>query len=897
MEEEEEDGQYIVTSSLAVAPVAKATIEAIVQARSRVESFGNAVFTLSALRRFESGQEFTKESMSQSCFSACMRAVCSRVPGTGPVPVEYEHKDVEAYIRSAAETVVSTMTVFDNDKGLTQTFNQAARRYNTVLKNNFFMRLSAWQGRELRAELRSSDSPHSQKSKKFVNFIVRATGRLIGGGKLLDPTCYKSAEIKQYTTDSDVFVQEIVKRHRQQLSTALTLKTGGDFEGTFAKKLVKNNVHMYARYAIYLQRRTETLEALSATEEKPAKSPFQVFPQLTMKVRAVTFGKEQIVELVTALASDSSMFEGQSVANHITDMFRDVHLPSVIDKSAGDLERRRGHMLDLESAQAAAVAKLEERRQDDEKKITSKQEAAAEKDIAKRAETIVKERKKLTDATSAQRKRLVGLEQRRLKLRALEQAYAAEVAKLERRRAEKSLTEKQEASASKALASKARTIEQLSSQVEDAAPGQAQRAPKRKREDGEARSAAKGHKTCSRDTWAAISDLVADRLFQVPWRQKKRWTRVVTTDGVRANWHCERKSVDSASAAKSSKCTSASSVDDPKQSSSHKNSSTSKSRTPDPKPCESLKVGHYGAHKHDVTFGEELGDFNIIAVDPGHVDLISAVRIHSTPESLRLVLPPTAPNRRKRALQAADEALSRTRFTLSNKEWSQNCGRLLNQARNLKLSDSLGLQPGIDLLAQASSRTGFVAGYVRHIEARSATATLFQTRMHSKCTRRWKFESYQKEQRAVPKLCTALLGGLSPTDTVVVWGNGGFGPTSKGHASAPNQKLQKALSRFVPLVLGSEYRSSKTSCCCHCQATGLKKVGYRRRATVVQCQSEGCKRLLGRDVNTAQVIADIFASVRATPNSHVLPLWISDDDVRKNNSTTTPPSGFDAYLN
>jgi hypothetical protein len=77
----------------------------------------------------------------------------------------------------------------------------------------------------------------------------------------------------------------------------------------------------------------------------------------------------------------------------------------------------------------------------------------------------------------------------------------------------------------------------------------------------------------------------------------------------------------------------------------------------------------------------------------------------------------------------------------------------------------------------------------------------------------------------------------------------------------------------------------------------LKKVGYKRRATVVQCQSEGCKRLLGRDVNAAQVIADIFASVRATPNSHVLPLWISDDDVRKNNSTTTPPSGVDAYLN
>ena len=92
--------------------------------------------------------------------------------------------------------------------------------------------------------------------------------------------------------------------------------------------------------------------------------------------------------------------------------------------------------------------------------------------------------------------------------------------------------------------------------------------------------------------------------------------------------------------------------------------------------------------------------------------------------------------------------------------------------------------------------------------------------MQIKAPRRWKFESYQKEQRAVDQLRTDILGGLSPANTLVVWGGGGFGPTSKGHDSAPNKKMQLALAHKVPLVVASEFRSSKTSCCCHCPSLG-----------------------------------------------------------------------------
>ena len=37
--------------------------------------------------------------------------------------------------------VAGTMAYFDNDAGFTETFNQSARLYGTVLRNNFFTRL------------------------------------------------------------------------------------------------------------------------------------------------------------------------------------------------------------------------------------------------------------------------------------------------------------------------------------------------------------------------------------------------------------------------------------------------------------------------------------------------------------------------------------------------------------------------------------------------------------------------------------------------------------------------------------------------------------------------------------------------------------------------------------
>jgi hypothetical protein len=113
--------------------------------------------------------------------------------------------------------------------------------------------------------------------------------------------------------------------------------------------------------------------------------------------------------------------------------------------------------------------------------------------------------------------------------------------------------------------------------------------------------------------------------------------------------------------------------------------------------------------------------------------------------------------------------------------------------------------------------------------------------MDTKRPRRWKFEAYQQEQRA------DLLAGLPPvtSNVVVAWGNGSFGPTSRGHDSAPNKILRKRLSQYVPIVLFDEYNTSKRSCCCRSsKLTSLRSTEKKKRTTVFRC--DDCNTLLSR---------------------------------------------------
>jgi hypothetical protein len=136
------------------------------------------------------------------------------------------------------------------------------------------------------------------------------------------------------------------------------------------------------------------------------------------------------------------------------------------------------------------------------------------------------------------------------------------------------------------------------------------------------------------------------------------------------------------------------------------------------------------------------------------------------------------------------------------------------------------------VLAKATARTSKRTLYEEHVAARCAAAAANLEFMAIKTTRRLEFGVYQREQRAAKKLATDLLGGLSPLSTLVVWGNGSFGPTSRGHAPAPNKKLQHLLARYVPVLTSSEYNTSKRSACCHEEMDDKRKEGQRCRTTV-----------------------------------------------------------------
>ena len=175
----------------------------------------------------------------------------------------------------------------------------------------------------------------------------------------------------------------------------------------------------------------------------------------------------------------------------------------------------------------------------------------------------------------------------------------------------------------------------------------------------------------------------------------------------------------------------------------------------------------------------------------------------------------------------------------------------------------------MEQLAAGPSKVCTSVDYLLHMNARLATMDIMKRFVKARAPSRWRFECYQKDQLAIRKLSKRLLEGcIGPT--IIVWGNGGFGPTSRGHASAPNKRLRRLLSKYVPVVLSSEYRSSKRSACCHAEVSDRPS---EKRITVKQCTA--CKTLLSSDVSAACIILDISQYQRTNRTSD-LPMFITN---------------------
>ena len=142
----------------------KEAIEDIVQLRSRVQALGNLVFTKALLLSAKQGP-LPPRITSQAFFSACMRSVCVRGIETKPKTPKFIHADCLPFLLQAQEHVIEQITIFDNDEQMTQTFNQAAREYNTVLTNNVFMNFGKWQHKLL--TLMIEDEDMTKDAKRF----------------------------------------------------------------------------------------------------------------------------------------------------------------------------------------------------------------------------------------------------------------------------------------------------------------------------------------------------------------------------------------------------------------------------------------------------------------------------------------------------------------------------------------------------------------------------------------------------------------------------------------------------------------------------------------------------------------------------------------------------------
>jgi hypothetical protein len=306
---------------------------------------------------------------------------------------------------------------------------------------------------------------------------------------------------------------------------------------------------------------------------------------------------------------------------------------------------------------------------------------------------------------------------------------------------------------------------------------------------------------------------------------------------------------------------------------------------------ENLPLRDFKTHAQDV-FVKESGDMVIIGVDPGIETVMACTREFPNSQDFQDACNDKDPDRvRSARTKNRDDQLARHNrdsFEVSNKEWRYECGRKALQEKNRKRHDDIGLQQPMNSLADAPASVGSSADYVNHILAVRATLNrstkdnnnkLVQATMKDlaelKAPRRGRFGCYQKEQRAVKQLSQRLLQGIDPdASVVVVWGNGGFGPTYRGHASAPNKKLRRMLSQYVPIMLSSEWRSSKRSACCHGTVEPLTRVEEpRRRSNAFRCLT--CHTLLGRDRSAACVIVDIFKYQRQHQTAE-LPAWITD---------------------
>jgi hypothetical protein len=722
-------------------------------------------------------ESFPKDFLSQTTIEACLRAVRVNVEGSlRPPLIKTKWTVVESYLQKAQEKLVSITPpeYWPHLPQFEHTFKQSARSYETVLINNLWMYAAKRLETVIKAEVtpRLLESPDLKSSTSYIYKVIFR--KIVRANTITNIESYKNKEnIRLYATpflESD-FVRGMIKEHQTWLKDAFEqLKTTHFTHGVLSEENVKKRPHLFLNYELFLAQRLDIIrDAEAQTEEKTKKATFTIIPQLTMKRRYVTFGKEQTTELLWYLAKQ----------DQAGDFIRKEQVPTKVKEKEKEIENLGRQAKTLRSA----LIRVEE------------------DFINNKDETALKRKHACMDSC---RTKLWDKETTLLKER-----------HDQHKRKRKECSDKP---------------------------------PKKKQK------LSSWQQSLTRDQvkylWS--KDL---GLFSCPNKIRKGWAGIVTTDGVIASWHLHKEDP--------TVCTGT-------------EKKTKKKKTAIV--VTKLENKLYGTHSaDDVLFDFKNQPVNIIAIDPGHDELIHAVRLHKTEQGIAVLdaclapLLPTLENTSKATRHRAKyrflKNANKSTFKLTNKQWAHDTGRLAQRKKTQKLHKNLGLQPAIDILAAATSKTTSLETYFQHVVARVKSAPAFIQLMRIKRTSRWKFETFQREKRAVKQLSADLLGGMDSNNTICAWGNGGFASTSKGHDSAPNKRLRLLLSRYMPIVMNTEYNTTKLSCCCHVEGTKLTTKDYKRRWTVKRCDGQHesddgttskCGKLLGRDENAAHNILYIF---------------------------------------
>lgn len=199
-------------------------------------------------------------------------------------------------------------------------------------------------------------------------------------------------------------------------------------------------------------------------------------------------------------------------------------------------------------------------------------------------------------------------------------------------------------------------------------------------------------------------------------------------------------------------------------------------------------------------------------VDPGHTQV--ATIVHKGTPLAKGDLPPFPRGLSKRLLAGVSV------YQLSNRQYQKMTQLYSTRARAYHRAQRLGreLTNAHDALVANPTHKPTVEGAVAHARVYLQHWEVLKKRTFHRDARYDRLNRFRHRQCAASKITKYIRASVRTVEApetrlhgqvVLVWGNGSFGPTSRGHAAAPNKSLRKQLSAHFPIVLCSEYRTSK----------------------------------------------------------------------------------------